>query len=1537
MNIRLRSEAQINPYMVFNREPHMIITNTTTGIHRENEYSFPFTTGISSSLKSQISVCGDKNLKNFGNDYDEYEAAVKSENQKSEEFGKAKKLAENSTKIKPQEAAKRIEQELALKQKEREEKEINIKQNIEYIRSKIDKFKQKDRIDDDHTQWQNWFNLFQMYRPNNIQNVIDAEPPPQNKKTADNALTNRTIDKEKTINLHQLKNKFEKLEKTINLQTIKVNQYEINKNKYKDDFKTKSHEFETLQEAGIKNNKSITDVTVNLWKEKIRNIEEYMKLAQIKYEAEEDVLQTLFKEYQVVKKQIHEIEKLKMKKSVSTTTEDDAEISTSEDDDDDDQNDNDGDVSTGDINHKENADRLIKQKIERINQKKEMERAEEERKKNILSKAYIPEHMSIQKEFLLYKKLLNFCKNLASQSKAMLYYSIQHFLRVQCVEYDLWKIGTSAVALQQNGGTPITPMKISHQIIRSFLHMHDTSSQAVIWAYLKYHYGMIEEYEAFTALIFAIQYEIKHHFHDSEVWDMAMMREMFKEYNIKHAGTQEDNWEKNKILIGIHHALVNLGIWVVLIEWIGDWKTFIKVWKYERGPLFPFIKHELGWSNTATEVSIQATQQKDVRNCFVCPHCNLMFNCVSQVTKHINNQIFGFETDPEFIDFNVKNDDEQENNSNDETDEVGKDETQTQDTTFEAGTDQGEIRETQTGDVAANTGKDAKNKRLNAITTHNVIKGILQTRDGCVKFIDSHKFWKQYTDDDFDTSKWRKIYTDPEIGKLINVGVDVVHCQDVILVNIRNFTRKLKDKMPEIQLNFKQNLEDNIARIEKQIEELQNVYIDPETQIELRKCRLALIELETHGSDTTDYTDNNFYLSFDPRRIEKAIELNVSLEEQGKLSFTFTSKEQEDIFHDNLRFFTITVFATLSKDTIKQVVKDYIDKICKKKIETAHIVQKTRSHAANFYVKLSSTSSTSDRLITLFDKFEQYGMLLWQKPVYGGFDNELLGKQLFIGNVTFSPVFTLIWNAWAENFELGHNLMTLENLNINENSIQQTNDTYIRYTFTGERPANFEKISDNITAEWKKMQSEFGGYKDSTTYMWMPNPSLYELSKMESMKEYEDILESRLFQCVSIILAHVGSEDAIHQLYNHVKQSIRSQSTESLHDTETFYHSIIFRMIMNWKLLNDYCTGSGNKERIINYTWEINSKSEMDDIDNFEYNLLRDNNKTFVRYVVYPKSDATKILRQRNQNLFERHMKLYPISSFSSMIQPERLTRKWWDIDNHDQLPEFERMLKFCKQLKTLWTEKSILKTYDTSEYMVETPTSIRDNITVSNIPDEEKNYINYMFLMTLQIHNVDWNLRCQVFNSDMGITQQYDLTSAIKISHELFNKLYESSHAHKSDNRSIRLEKYIKRDNMEPAEAEIIDNILIMGYDVYAAIIKNKEELENKLYTRHKDAKKQISFDDVKDVLRADTKHPAHFRSETRQFEAPPMYGFHQKETRSTRGRSKDKKKDYFKDQQRNEEKKQARAAKNKSGWGTFSANVYHIDFTRGRPLFRL
>ena len=71
------------------------------------------------------------------------------------------------------------------------------------------------------------------------------------------------------------------------------------------------------------------------------------------------------------------------------------------------------------------------------------------------------------------------------------------------------------------------------------------------------------------------------------------------------------------------------------------------------------------------------------------------------------------------------------------------------------------------------------------------------------------------------------------------------------------------------------------------------------------------------------------------------------------------------------------------------------------------------------------TTTSSDRLKQVLENFEDYGMLLWQKPSYGGYDNEMFGKQLFSDNVKLSPVFTLIWNAWIHDLGIENHFMQI--------------------------------------------------------------------------------------------------------------------------------------------------------------------------------------------------------------------------------------------------------------------------------------------------------------------------------------------------------------------------------------------------------------------------------------------------------------------------------------------------------------------------------
>jgi hypothetical protein len=82
------------------------------------------------------------------------------------------------------------------------------------------------------------------------------------------------------------------------------------------------------------------------------------------------------------------------------------------------------------------------------------------------------------------------------------------------------------------------------------------------------------------------------------------------------------------------------------------------------------------------------------------------------------------------------------------------------------------------------------------------------------------------------------------------------------------------------------------------------------------------------------------------------------------------------------------------------------------------------------------------------------------------------------------------------------------------------------------------------------MQSEFGGYKDSTTYMWVSSPSLSELVELSTLEQEDsqNELESRVLQCVSIVLAHVGSGATIREFYQKIQKSMWYQTITHAHE-----------------------------------------------------------------------------------------------------------------------------------------------------------------------------------------------------------------------------------------------------------------------------------------------------------------------------------------------------------------------------------------------------
>ena len=168
---------------------------------------------------------------------------------------------------------------------------------------------------------------------------------------------------------------------------------------------------------------------------------------------------------------------------------------------------------------------------------------------------------------LLWHALFKLSQKVARESRYLVYRTLTKHLGHKNLIPDLYTLGCTAVALAENHGIPLTPAETIHQIVRSFLHLHDPPLQAIIWAYLRRYYSLITDREAFAVLVFALETELKQFFKESEPWDMAFIDNFFK---------TKDN-HRLRVLMVLNYGLITLENRVVFIEWIGDWKNFMKL------------------------------------------------------------------------------------------------------------------------------------------------------------------------------------------------------------------------------------------------------------------------------------------------------------------------------------------------------------------------------------------------------------------------------------------------------------------------------------------------------------------------------------------------------------------------------------------------------------------------------------------------------------------------------------------------------------------------------------------------------------------------------------------------------------------------------------------------------------------------------------------------------------------------------------------------------------------------------------------------
>ena len=201
-------------------------------------------------------------------------------------------------------------------------------------------------------------------------------------------------------------------------------------------------------------------------------------------------------------------------------------------------------------------------------------------------------------EKAIYLKLKHLSSLIAFFAKSQLYGHMKKYFVYKHTDVSLMKLAASPGVISENKGQPYTLSKAAKQFIRTFLHMHDEQLHCVIYAYLKLYYGIINEAEAFRALLFALERELKVEWRASEAWDVAMLHEVFLKHSAlpgqpSHQDTSSE-LKQFTVLLSLHESLKDLHLKIIWIEWIANWKNVMKLFYPKKGPLAWTFNHRHG-------------------------------------------------------------------------------------------------------------------------------------------------------------------------------------------------------------------------------------------------------------------------------------------------------------------------------------------------------------------------------------------------------------------------------------------------------------------------------------------------------------------------------------------------------------------------------------------------------------------------------------------------------------------------------------------------------------------------------------------------------------------------------------------------------------------------------------------------------------------------------------------------------------------------------------------------------------------------------
>jgi len=678
-------------------------------------------------------------------------------------------------------------------------------------------------------------------------------------------------------------------------------------------------------------------------------------------------------------------------------------------------------------------------------------------------------HMTTGVEQKLWHALFHFSKQVASESKYIVYRTLTEHLRLGNPE-DFLIFGCSPVALAENEGKPFTIQETIHQIVRSFLHMHDNQLQAIIWIYLRFHYGLVTEQEAFSVLVFAVQTELQHNFEKNEPWDIGFLYNLLKKFDNK----------RSTIFIALHNGLKHLNDRVVFIEWIGDWKNFMKLHRCEHGPLKQIIE---GYE----EIEVKCPELKIFAKAFTCPYSKKEYPSFYLLKKHLRLKILGTEELPKFQIFKEHNG------------EIISE-------PFEI--ESLNVDEIHKGLLYKDNTKD-ESKNLFFITNDKHFKNcnLLQIEENNRQHIRNSFF---YLGDD------TKIYA----GNLISVGIDKVICQrfvksqkDIIissmnpikvwkqnletinksiLENKKNLVQCKKDiqvyqkKIVELtnSLSKKTLEESSIKNLEnRKIYATQQVEKLKELEIDYNKSEESLPTKKLEYIDTIlRYNEFNFYYSnrtsemSNQEKEKRIMDLIGYFSEVEKINKRLDGEQRsEDSEVDTYRL-TLLTFAIFSSSKIRKILDDVLNKIQEQ-------VKEKMTTGKKIFIKNQYTEDNQklEQIITNINSyFINHGLIKYK-----------LRQSENIAQVFMSPFHSLLIQNWLSDSK---------------------NDVGIHINLKTKPGRKVLEIieKNKIELEWQAMQKYYNETGNSSTYKWYCDLSEEQL-QVKVDEQLREILKWKIF------------------------------------------------------------------------------------------------------------------------------------------------------------------------------------------------------------------------------------------------------------------------------------------------------------------------------------------------------------------------------------------------------------------------------------------